>query len=86
MLRHCLAATALALLMSAPAQAACNFQNTVPVKSLTAAFDAWKAVTTAMAECGNVHRNLTKPSGPSSPQPLPPIPRFIISGAWPTAR
>ncbi|MFW2543759.1 ABC transporter substrate-binding protein [Primorskyibacter sp. 2E107] len=40
------------------AWAGCAFENTVPVKSLTAGFEAWKAVTDAMAECGNVEANL----------------------------
>ena len=35
------------------AQAACSYQNAVPIKSLTAGFEAWKAVTRAMSECGN---------------------------------
>src|SRR4051795_10490460 len=38
--------------------AGCGFQNTVPIKSLTAGFEAWKVVTTAMAECGNVKAEL----------------------------
>jgi ABC-type glycerol-3-phosphate transport system substrate-binding protein len=37
---------------------ACAFENDVPVKSLTAGFEAWKAVTDAMAECGNVQAEL----------------------------
>lgn len=53
-----LAATALSLLSAASAHAACAFQNTVPLKSLTAGFDAWKAATAAMAECGNVQAEL----------------------------
>ncbi len=40
------------------AWAGCAFENTVPLKSLTAGFEAWKAVTDAMAECGNVEANL----------------------------
>jgi multiple sugar transport system substrate-binding protein len=40
-------------LMGTTAMAACAFQNDVPLKSLTAGFEAWKAVTDAMAECGN---------------------------------
>jgi ABC-type glycerol-3-phosphate transport system substrate-binding protein len=40
-------------LMGSTAMAACAFQNEVPLKSLTAGFEAWKAVTDAMAECGN---------------------------------
>ena len=57
-LRTLVAATALSVVLAGSASAACSFQNTVPVKSLTAAFDAWKAVTAAMAECGNVQAEL----------------------------
>ncbi len=58
MIRKVLAAAALSAIMTASAQAACGFQNTVPVKSLTSAFEAWKAVTAAMAECGNIQSEL----------------------------
>jgi multiple sugar transport system substrate-binding protein len=58
MIKKTLAAAAFSLLMSVSAHAACAFQNTVPIKSLTAGFDAWKAVTSAMAECGNVQAEL----------------------------
>lgn len=51
-------AVALAALLSPSAQAACGFQNTAPLKSLTAAFEAWKAATSAMAECGNFQAEL----------------------------
>lgn len=37
---------------------ACNFENTVPVTSLTPAFEAWNAVTDAMVACGNVEVTL----------------------------
>ena len=57
-MKKILCATALALIFTASAQAACSFQNAVPVKSLTAAFEAWKAVTASMAECGNVQAEL----------------------------
>ena len=50
-------AGALALVPSA-AVADCAFQNDVPVKSLSAGFEAWKAVTDAMAECGNFQAEL----------------------------
>lgn len=36
------------------ARAACGFHNEVPVSILTAGFQAWKSVTAAMVECGNV--------------------------------
>ena len=53
-----IAATLLSLLLGTSAHAACGFENTVPLKSLTAGFDAWKAVTATMAECGNVQSEL----------------------------
>ncbi|MEM1064830.1 MAG: extracellular solute-binding protein [Pseudomonadota bacterium] len=37
---------------------ACAFENTVPVSSLSAGFEAWKSVTDAMAECGNFEAEL----------------------------
>lgn len=40
-------------LMGTTAMAACPFENTVPLKSLSAGFEAWKSATAAMAECGN---------------------------------
>lgn len=39
--------------MGSTAMAACAFQNDVPLKSLSAGFEAWKSATGAMAECGN---------------------------------
>ena len=40
------------------AWAGCAHENTVPLKSLTAGFEAWKAVTSAMMECGNFEPEL----------------------------
>jgi multiple sugar transport system substrate-binding protein len=45
-------------LTAATAWAGCSFENTVPLKSLSAGFEAWKAVTDAMAECGNFNAAL----------------------------
>ncbi|MEO0401625.1 MAG: extracellular solute-binding protein [Pseudomonadota bacterium] len=45
-------------LMGTSAFAACAYENTVPLKSLSAGFEAWKAVTDAMAECGNFQAEL----------------------------
>jgi len=45
-------------LLSTGAYAACDFENTVQVKSLSAGFEAWKAATAAMAECGNFEAEL----------------------------
>ncbi len=47
-----------AMLMGSAAQADCAFENEVDVKILAAGFEAWKAVTDAMAECGNVQAEL----------------------------
>ena len=58
MLKTLISAAALTLALSAGAQAACAFRNETPLKSLTAGFDAWKAVTAAWAECGNVQSEL----------------------------
>ena len=44
--------------LAAPAALACDFENTVPIKSLSAGFEAWKSVTDAMAECGNFEAEL----------------------------
>lgn len=40
-------------LMGTTAMATCAIQNTHPLKSLSAGFEAWKSATAAMAECGN---------------------------------
>ncbi|WP_299281256.1 extracellular solute-binding protein [uncultured Tateyamaria sp.] len=45
-------------LMGTSAFAACAYENDVPLKSLSAGFEAWKAVTDAMAECGNFQAEL----------------------------
>ncbi len=58
MIRKLALAAGLAVLMGGQASASCAFQNTVPIKTLTAAFDAWKAVTSAMQQCGNVTSEL----------------------------
>lgn len=58
MFKSIIAGTALAVLLAGGAEAACAFRNETPLRTLTAAFDAWKAVTAAMAECGNVQSEL----------------------------
>ncbi|MEM8630116.1 MAG: extracellular solute-binding protein [Pseudomonadota bacterium] len=45
-------------LMGTTAALACSFENAVPVKSLSAGFEAWKSATDAMAECGNFEAEL----------------------------
>ncbi|MEM7696259.1 MAG: extracellular solute-binding protein [Pseudomonadota bacterium] len=56
-LKTLLAASAISLFATG-AYAQCAFENETPVKSLTAGFEAWKSVTDAMAECGNVEAEL----------------------------
>jgi len=52
-------ATTIAIsLISSSVWAGCAFENNTELKSLTAGFDSWKAVTEAMAECGNVTSTL----------------------------
>ncbi len=48
----------LALFTAPAAMAACAIKNDVPLKALTAGFTAWKSVTAAMADCGNVKSEL----------------------------
>jgi len=57
MLKQVLLAGAISVASTA-AYADCAFENDVPIKSLSAGFEAWKAVTDAMAECGNVEAEL----------------------------
>jgi ABC-type glycerol-3-phosphate transport system substrate-binding protein len=58
MLMHRIALASAVALTGGTAMADCAFENTVEVKSLTAGFEAWKAVTDAMAECGMVQAEL----------------------------
>ena len=46
------------LILTGSVHAACSFSNSVSLKSLTAGFQAWKSVTGAMAECGNLEAEL----------------------------
>lgn len=45
-------------LLSTGAWAGCAYENQVPLKMLSAGFEAWKAVTDAMSECGNFEPEL----------------------------
>ncbi len=47
-------------MVSGAALADCAFENQNPVKVLATGFDAWKAVTEAIAECGNVAVELSQ--------------------------
>jgi ABC-type glycerol-3-phosphate transport system substrate-binding protein len=58
LLRRTLLASAMAGAAAGPAAAACSFRPTTTIRSLSAAFESWKVVTAAMAECGNVQSEL----------------------------
>ena len=45
-------------LFATGAWAGCAFENQTPIKLLSAGFAAWKAVSEAMAECGNFEAEL----------------------------
>lgn len=55
--RILLLCAAAACVLPGVARAACP-QSTVPIRSLTAGFQAWKSITAAMAECGNFRAEL----------------------------
>ena len=76
---------AVALVASGTAQAACGFKNSVSLKSLTAGFQAWKSVTSAMAECGNFEPVLDQEFRKKQPVAFRQIRRFIKLVACPTA-
>jgi ABC-type glycerol-3-phosphate transport system substrate-binding protein len=57
-LRAIALASAVVLASAASADAACSFKNEVPLRSLSAGFEAWKAVTENMAGCGNFEAEL----------------------------
>ncbi|MEM8663060.1 MAG: extracellular solute-binding protein [Pseudomonadota bacterium] len=75
-----LAATAMSVLATG-AYAQCAFENDVTVKSLSAGFEAWKSVTDAMAECGNVEAELDQEFRTKQPQALAASPSlYHIAG------
>ncbi|WP_270728889.1 ABC transporter substrate-binding protein [Shimia sp. Alg240-R146] len=53
-----LLAAGVVAMSSTAAFAGCAVENSVPLKSLSAGFEAWKAVTDAMGECGNFQASL----------------------------
>ncbi|PZO73553.1 MAG: ABC transporter substrate-binding protein [Mesorhizobium amorphae] len=80
MIKAILAAGALALLAGS-AQAACPFENTVPLKSLTAGFPAWKAATDTMKECGDFQAELDQDFAQKQPAALAASPSlYQIAG------
>ncbi|MBL4871828.1 MAG: extracellular solute-binding protein [Rhodobacteraceae bacterium] len=56
-LKHIILAGAVSM-MGTSVSAQCAYDNTTPLSSLSAGFEAWKAVTDAMAECGNFSASL----------------------------
>jgi len=57
-LKKVLLAGAITLAASTGGFAACSFENSTPIKSLSNSFEAWKIVTDSMAECGNFSAEL----------------------------
>lgn len=60
----------IALIAAGSARTNYPLHNTVPVKSPTAAFEAWKSVSAAMRECGNVTTELDQEFANKRPQTL----------------
>jgi len=73
-------ALGVALLGSGPVLAKCAFENKTEVKSLTASFEAWKAVTAAMEECGNVKAELDQEFRTKQPEALKAKPALYHIG------
>ena len=67
-------------LMSSVASAGCGFTNISEVKILAAGFDAWKAVTGAMAECGNVTAELDQEYRTKQPEAFAASPSLYHLG------
>ena len=88
MLKRILLAGALALATSTSAlvatndaaHAACAFENSTPVKSLSAGFEAWKAMTDAMKECGNVEAELDQEFRKKQPEAFKANPALYTIG------
>ena len=59
-----------ALALAHTASAGCTAPNTVPLKSLSAGFQAWKDVTQAMAACGNFTAELDQEFAAKQPAAL----------------
>ena len=57
-----------AAILAGQAAMACNFENTTPLRSLSAGFEAWQTVTEAMVECGNVEAVLDQDYRSTQPE------------------
>ncbi|MEZ5535639.1 MAG: extracellular solute-binding protein [Thiolinea sp.] len=82
MFRKLTLAVALSVSVMIPGQAmaACAFENKTEIKSLSAAFEAWKAVTDAMAECGNVKAELDQEFKTKQPEAMKANPSLYHIG------
>ncbi len=74
-----IAAAVLAATASAGAYA-CSFENTVPLKSLSAGFEAWKAVTSEMEKCGNFSPELDQEFRKKQPAAFAANPALVQIG------
>jgi len=79
---HILATSAL-LAAGTMAQADCAFENETEIKVLATGFEAWKAMTAAMSECGNVSVELSQEAQDKQAQGFaanPPL--FQVAGTF----
>ena len=67
-------------LLATGAWAGCAFENQTPVKMLSAGFAAWKAVSGAMAECGNFEAELDQEFREKQPAALEADPALYQIG------
>jgi multiple sugar transport system substrate-binding protein len=79
-MKKILIAAAFVFMGSVSAEAACSFQNTVPLKSLSAGFEAWKAATGAMSECGNFSAELDQEFATKQPAAMAAKPALYQIG------
>ncbi len=68
------------MMASGSVMAACAFKNEVPLKSLSAGFDAWKAVAAAMSECGNFEGELDQEYKTKQPEAMKANPSLYHIG------
>jgi ABC-type glycerol-3-phosphate transport system substrate-binding protein len=73
-------ALSVSVMASTSVHAACAFENKMEVKTLSAAFEAWKAVTDAMAECGNVKAELDQEFKTKQPEAMKANPSLYHVG------
>jgi ABC-type glycerol-3-phosphate transport system substrate-binding protein len=73
-------AAAAATLWAGSASADCAFENDQQLSILSAGFEAWKAVTDAMAECGNVEAELDQEFRTKQPEALAADPALYDMG------